>query len=133
MQFVIILYEAAIIYDRERAARRCAALRLLRRRVSYAARRENYLISDAADKPSNSAREEEHNRASSVIALVETHRVRHINFVAARQLLGYRSCMHEEEIRTGRLRETHVESLKRILVARVVRRGMSRGLTGRAR
>lgn len=45
MQFVIILYEAAIIYDRERGA----ALRLLHARELY---RENYLISDAADKPS---------------------------------------------------------------------------------
>jgi len=44
MQFVIILYEAAIIYDRERAARRCA----FSGRVSYLAHRTahpDYLLS----------------------------------------------------------------------------------------
>lgn len=114
MQFVIILYEAVIIYDHEArrgTARRCA----VSGRVSYTARHENYLISNAVDKPSKTiAKNIIAPPPSSVIAIVET---RDCDVLISSQLdnslafpvaLAFASYTREEEVRIGRLRETRV-------------------------
>lgn len=115
-QFVIILYEAAIIYDRWcGTARRGAAQRVPRERELYRASRRNYLISDAADKSPKSrdeARARERAHASVVYCAIVETRECGILISSRRQFLGRRlefaRVVHEEEVKNARLREAHV-------------------------
>lgn len=112
-QFVIILYEAAIIYDRWcGTAQHGAARRVLRERELYRAHRgENYLISDAAGKSPKSRDDPARSSSAVYCAIVEKRASAAYRSRRADNLLAaasYSRVAHEEEVKDGRLREAHV-------------------------